>query len=64
MGFLSGSKEFRDYTQIKDDLKISQSFPDFSCYNANTMFNSPRFANNNDNNDNDDPRVVGRSFAG
>ena len=32
------------------------------CYNAAHMQNDLRFANNN--NDNDDPRIVGRSLAG
>jgi len=33
------------------------------CYNAVTMQSCYRFANDN-NNDNDDPRIVGRSLAG
>jgi hypothetical protein len=33
------------------------------CYNAAIMQNVLRFANNN-NNDNDDLRIVGRSMAG
>lgn len=33
------------------------------CYNAAIMEYPFRFANDN-NNDNDDPRIVGRSFAG
>jgi hypothetical protein len=34
------------------------------CYNARMMENLLRFVNNANNNDNDDLRVVGRSFAG
>jgi len=34
------------------------------CYNAIVMQNQFRFANNDNNNDNDDLRIVGRSFAG
>lgn len=34
------------------------------CYNAVTMQHELRFANDNNNNDNDDLRIVGRSLAG
>jgi len=47
-----------------DDLS-SPTLLDFLIvlYNANIMQYRNRFANDN-NNDNDDPRIVGRSFAG
>ena len=34
------------------------------CYNAVTMQNRFRFVNDNDNNNDDPPRIVGRSLAG
>jgi len=42
----------------KDSIQI-----DCLCYNAAHMQYHLRFANDN-NNDNDDPRIVGRSLAG
>ena len=34
------------------------------CYNAANMQSELRFANDNNHNENDDLRIVGRSFAG
>jgi hypothetical protein len=45
-------------SQESDSIKINRL-----CYNAANMQFELRFANTN-NNDNDDPRIVGRSLAG
>jgi hypothetical protein len=75
-----GGLSMPDYIQgrcslIAMDAIVTRSVPDWSsteksstekmplCYNAVTMPYVYRFANN-DNNDNDDLRIVGRSFAG
>jgi len=46
------------------NIQEIQNFNLFTlCYNFTAMKYQSTFANNNDN-DNDDPRIVGRSFAG
>jgi len=48
-----------DTPQLQNSIQIG-----CLCYNAANMYYQICFANDNNNNDNDDLRIVGRSLAG